>query len=90
MDLLRQDEAWSEVTSKKKKGKKAPLADSTNTTSGDNDAFKSATPVAAPKAKAPVNGTNKNARPAISSGSSFAALTPEETTDDNEEVEWDV
>jgi hypothetical protein len=89
MDLLRQDDAWSEVTGKKKKGKKGPAADSTSA-AGTNEPFKSATPVAASKPNVPVNGTNKNLKPTFSSSSSFAALTPEETTDDNEEVEWDV
>ncbi|KAI1873024.1 uncharacterized protein JN550_003277 [Neoarthrinium moseri] len=82
--VLEDSSAWNEVTSKKgKKGKKgletadAPAAQATP----------SAAP--APVAKAPVNGGYSKSKPALSSNSSFAALTPEETADEVEE-EWEV
>ncbi|KAL7628347.1 hypothetical protein AAE478_002549 [Parahypoxylon ruwenzoriense] len=86
MEMLRQEDSWNEVKTKKK-GKKnhapaetsAPSAPATNGT----------TTASAAKPQAPVNGTKKSIL--TSSSSSFAALTPEET-DDNEEAEkeWDV
>lgn len=83
--MIQQEESWSEVTSKKKKGKKTKdvaAENSANSTSAENDAA---------KPKAAVNGDSKKTRPVVSSGSSFAALTPDETTDDNEvEEEWEV
>ncbi|KAH8676197.1 hypothetical protein BX600DRAFT_196861 [Xylariales sp. PMI_506] len=81
---LLKDEGWNEVPAKKgKKTKKA--GDSSDALSTPVTA-----PAPAPKAvRAPLNGS-KTARTALSSSSSFAALTPEETTDDNEEQEWDV
>ncbi|KAK7757148.1 hypothetical protein SLS62_000696 [Diatrype stigma] len=92
MELLRQEESWSEVKTKKK-GKKNTSTEAsttpvppTNGTNGTNGA--SATP--SNKSSAPSGGVAK--RPIItSSSSSFAALTPEET-DDNDDVEqeWDV
>ncbi|KAI5862574.1 hypothetical protein GGS23DRAFT_82537 [Durotheca rogersii] len=85
MEMIRQEDSWSEVKTKKKGKKKeapgetsAPSVPATNGTGG----------APAAKASVPVNGTNKKP---ITSNSSFAALTPEET-EDNEEVEqeWDV
>ncbi|KAI1244655.1 hypothetical protein MGN70_014531 [Eutypa lata] len=89
MEMLRQEESWSEVKTKKK-GKKnvasepstAPVA-LTNGTNGVS---------AAPVSKPSIPAAAVTKRPIItSSSSSFAALTPEET-DDNDDVEreWDV
>ncbi|KAI1094249.1 hypothetical protein F5B19DRAFT_72011 [Rostrohypoxylon terebratum] len=85
MEMLRQEDSWNEVKTKKKGKKKgvsgetsAPSAPATNGGS---------TPTAKPSA--PVNGTNK--KPILtSSSSSFAALTPEGTDDNDDEEEWDV
>jgi hypothetical protein len=80
--VMEDSSAWSEVTSKKtKKGKKADVDTPTNPTPT------AAAPAAAAPVKAPLNGSSK-AKPALSSGSSFAALTPEET--DEVEEEWEV
>ncbi|KAI8962269.1 hypothetical protein F5Y11DRAFT_197862 [Daldinia sp. FL1419] len=88
MELLRQEDSWNEVKTKKK-GKKrdAPTDASTPSTSATNGGSATSTPTV--KAPAPVNGTKK---PILtSSSSSFAALTPEETDDnEEEEKEWDV
>ncbi|KAI0010996.1 hypothetical protein F4779DRAFT_263266 [Xylariaceae sp. FL0662B] len=88
MEMLRQEDSWNEVKTKKK-GKKRDASVETPTpataTNGGNNAT---TPNA--QTRAPTNGITK--KPIVtSSSSSFAALTPEET-DDNEEVEkeWDV
>ncbi|CAJ2512988.1 Uu.00g011070.m01.CDS01 [Anthostomella pinea] len=88
MELLRQEDSWNEVKTKKKGKKKDGSADNTASAApangGDN-----ATPSASIKSRPAVNGAKK---PILtSSSSSFAALTPEET-DDNDEVEkeWDV
>ncbi|KAI1403072.1 hypothetical protein F4819DRAFT_253122 [Hypoxylon fuscum] len=84
MEMLRQEDSWNEVKTKKKgKKKDAPVEASAPATNGSNNA----TPVVKPSA--PVNGTKK---PILtSSSSSFAALTPEETDDnEDEEKEWDV
>lgn len=86
LEMAIQDSAWNEVTSKKSKKGKKPKDSAAESTSNDENA-----PLAAAaKPKAPVNGDSKKSKPALSSGSSFAALAPEETTDDNdeEEVEW--
>ncbi|KAI1375661.1 hypothetical protein F4677DRAFT_113178 [Hypoxylon crocopeplum] len=84
MELLRQEDSWNEVKTKKK-GKKrdAPVETPAPTTNGGSV---TTTPTVKP---APVNGTKK---PILtSSSSSFAALTPEETDDnEEEEKEWDV
>lgn len=72
--------AWSEVTNKKtKKGKRSDEAVAEKPLSA-------LTP--APVSQAPVH-VNKS-KPALSSHSSFAALTPEETADDEVEEEWEV
>lgn len=90
LQLIQEDDAWNQVTSKKKKGKKAEDS-STNLVSAESRPATSAPPAAEPKSKAPVNGVNKNLKPALTSNSSFAALTPEETADDDDdEVEWEV
>lgn len=83
MEMLRQEDSWSEVKTKKK-GKKKDLSGETSSSAPATNG--GSTPTAKPSA--PVNGTNK--KPILtSSSSSFAALTPEET-DDNDEEEWDV
>ncbi|KAH9904177.1 hypothetical protein F4778DRAFT_780855 [Xylariomycetidae sp. FL2044] len=93
MEMLRHEESWNEVKTKKKgrKNNGNVAADTSSTfvpaTNGTNGT--SWNPPVKPPVKAPVNGTKK---PILtSSSSSFAALTPEET-DDNDEVEkeWDV
>ncbi|KAI4869982.1 hypothetical protein F4820DRAFT_316974 [Hypoxylon rubiginosum] len=88
MELLRQEDSWSEVKTKKK-GKKRDASVETPTPSAQavNGAGNVATAPAA-KPAAPVNGTKKPIL--VSSNSSFAALTPEETDDNEEEKEWDV
>lgn len=83
MELLRQEDSWSEVKTKKK-GKKRDSSVETQTPSAQ--ATNGASNVATTKPAAPINGTKKPIL--VSSNSSFAALTPE-GTDDNEE-EWDV
>ncbi len=90
MEMLRQEESWNEVKTKKKGKKKDPALEAsanpvalTNGTNGASAATNN-------KTLAPSVGSTK--RPIItSSSSSFAALTPEET-DDNDDVEkeWDV
>lgn len=79
--------AWNEVTTKKgKKGKKTQEA------APEYAAKAPAAPAAqapTPVARSTVNG-NKS-KPALSSNSSFAALAPEETADDDDvEEEWEV
>ncbi|KAJ2987347.1 hypothetical protein NUW58_g4558 [Xylaria curta] len=86
LEMIRQEDSWSEVKTKKKGKKK------------DTPAEASATPVQPPNGNTavatvasskPTNGVKK---PIItSSSSSFAALTPEEAGDDDEEPEqeWD-
>ncbi|KAK7992526.1 hypothetical protein PG988_001320 [Apiospora saccharicola] len=87
MKLLQDEDSWNEVTTKKsKRGKKA-----TDMSASTENVAETATPTTAPASKAPVNGNSKSTKPALSSNSSFAALTPDETTDDNEiEEEWEV
>ncbi|KAI2472107.1 hypothetical protein F4781DRAFT_29865 [Annulohypoxylon bovei var. microspora] len=89
MEMLRQEDSWNEVKTKKKgKGKKKDVSGETSAPSAPATNGGS-TPTAKPSA--PVNGTNK--KPILtSSSSSFAALTPEETddNDEEEEKEWDV
>ncbi|KAI1759665.1 hypothetical protein GGR53DRAFT_131235 [Hypoxylon sp. FL1150] len=83
MELLRLEDSWSEVKTKKK-GKKRDSSVETSTPSAQTT--NGASNVGATKPAAPINGTKKPIL--VSSNSSFAALTPE-GTDDNEE-EWDV
>ncbi|KAI0025521.1 hypothetical protein F4780DRAFT_338370 [Xylariomycetidae sp. FL0641] len=87
MEMVRDAEDWSEVKTKKSRKRKDNSTEPASTPSANNG--NSAAPAANAKARAPVNGTRK---PILnSSSSSFAALTPDET-DDNEEAEqeWDV
>ncbi|KAK7976715.1 hypothetical protein PG990_008561 [Apiospora arundinis] len=87
--LLQDEDSWNEVTSKKsKKGKKA--SDSTTNLASTEDLPSTAAPAAAPATKAPVNGHSKSTKPALTSNSSFAALTPDEPADDEIEEEWEV
>ncbi|ETS86696.1 hypothetical protein PFICI_00524 [Pestalotiopsis fici W106-1] len=82
--VMEDSSAWNEVTTKKsKKGKK--------TQEFAPEPATSATPIqaSAPAAKTAVNGSKS--KPALSSHSSFAALAPEETADDDDvEEEWEV
>ncbi|KAI1661070.1 hypothetical protein F4813DRAFT_349412 [Daldinia decipiens] len=87
MELLRQEDSWNEVKTKKK-GKKKDASADVSASSAPATNGRSATSTPTVKAPAPVNGTKK---PILtSSNSSFAALTPEETDDIDEEKEWDV
>ncbi|RYC62581.1 hypothetical protein CHU98_g3634 [Xylaria longipes] len=87
LEMIRQEDSWNEVKTKKKGKKKdaaveAPTASSQS--ANDN------TPATTTASSKPANGTKK---PILtSSSSSFAALTPEEADDDDEEPEqeWDV
>ncbi|KAI0111642.1 hypothetical protein F4814DRAFT_362321 [Daldinia grandis] len=85
MELLRQEDSWNEVKTKKK-GKKKDASDVSGPSAPATNG-RSATSTSTVKAPAPINGTKKPIL--VSSNFSFAALTPEET-DDNEEKEWDV
>lgn len=86
LEMLRQEDSWSEVKTKKKGKKKDSGVDSPAATSQPTNG--NATPVPTASSK-PVNGTQ---RPTFTSnGSSFAALAPEGVDDDDEpEQEWDV
>ncbi|KAI0852886.1 hypothetical protein F5Y00DRAFT_226292 [Daldinia vernicosa] len=87
MELLRQENSWNEVKTKKK-GKKKDASADVSAPSAPATNGRSATSTPTVKAPVPVNGTKK---PILtSSNSSFAALTPEETDDNEEEKEWDV
>ncbi|KAK8044265.1 hypothetical protein PG993_004289 [Apiospora rasikravindrae] len=91
MKLLQDEDSWNEVTTKKSKRGKKATDSSANLASSTENVAATATPAAAPAPKAPVNGNSKTTKPTLSSSSSFAALTPDETTDDNEiEEEWEV
>ncbi|KAI1820039.1 hypothetical protein F4861DRAFT_92361 [Xylaria intraflava] len=87
LEMIRQEDSWSEVKTKKKGKKKngaveAP-APSSQPTNGDS----------APATTASYKPANGAKKPIITSNSSsFAALTPEEAGDDEEEPEeeWDV
>lgn len=87
LKMIQDEEAWNEVTSKKKKSKQ-PVADSPAVSTPAENGVSTSASAAAPKA--PVNG--KQSKPLLSSNSSFAALTPDETTNDESEVEeeWEV
>ncbi|KAI2616486.1 hypothetical protein GGR54DRAFT_631640 [Hypoxylon sp. NC1633] len=84
MEMLRQEDSWNEVKTKKKgKKKDTPVEASVPSTNGGSAV--TTPPVNRPT---PVNG---NKKPLLtSSNSSFAALTPEGTDDNEEEEEWDV
>lgn len=87
LKMIQDEEAWNEVTSKKKKSKQ-PVADSpAASTPAENGVSTSASAAAA---QAPANG--KQSKPLLTSNSSFAALTPDETANDESEVEeeWEV
>ncbi|KAI0206221.1 hypothetical protein F4808DRAFT_111229 [Astrocystis sublimbata] len=85
LEMLRQEDSWNEVKTKKK-GKKKDAAAETPTTPNQPANGDTATTTTASTLK-PVNGTKK---PVLtSSSSSFAALTPEEAEDELEQ-EWDV
>ncbi|KAI0841083.1 hypothetical protein F5Y06DRAFT_212978 [Hypoxylon sp. FL0890] len=88
MEMLRQEDSWNEVKTKKK-GKKKDVSAETSATTAPATNGGNAAATSAVKPLAPVNGAKK---PILtSSSSSFAALTPEETDDnDEEEKEWDV
>lgn len=83
LKMIQDEEAWNEVTSKKKKSKQ-PVADSPAASTPAENGVSTSAP------KAPVNG--KHSKPLLSSNSSFAALTPDETANDESEVEeeWEV
>ncbi|KAI1116797.1 hypothetical protein F5Y14DRAFT_448594 [Nemania sp. NC0429] len=85
LEMIRQEDSWNEVKTKKKKGKKKGAAAETPAASSQpTNGNSTAAPLATSK---PVNGAKK---PIItSSNSSFAALIPEGAGDDDGE-EWDV
>ena len=89
MEMLRQEESWSEVKTKKRgKKKDAPAPEASAASAPATNGTNGTSTTTSNNTQAP-NTTSK--RPIIaSSSSSFAALTPEETEDDNEEKEWDV
>lgn len=83
--VIEDSSAWNEVSSKKsKKGKK----ESSEPAAKAPSVLPVVPQSSAPVTKGPANG-NKS-KPALSSHSSFAALAPEETADDEEEQEWEV
>ncbi|KAI1298824.1 hypothetical protein F5Y03DRAFT_258668 [Xylaria venustula] len=86
LEMLRQEDSWNEVKTKKK-GKKKDATSETGVASSQ-PTNNNTTSITTANAK-PANGAKK---PILtSSSSSFAALTPEETADDEEqEEEWDV
>lgn len=87
LKMIQDEEAWNEVTSKKKKSKQ-PVADSPAVSTPAENGVSTSASAAAPKAA--VNG--KQSKPLLTSNSSFAALTPDETANDESEVEeeWEV
>ncbi|KAI0171938.1 hypothetical protein GGR52DRAFT_447948 [Hypoxylon sp. FL1284] len=87
MELLRQEDSWSEVKTKKKGKKKDSSAETQAPSAQASNGASNVTAAPAAKPAAPVNGTKK---PALTTtNSSFAALTSE-GADDDEEEEWDV
>ncbi|KAI1196057.1 hypothetical protein F5X97DRAFT_224232 [Nemania serpens] len=87
LEMIRQEDSWNEVKTKKKGKKKGAAVETSAASSQPVNGNTTAAPSASSK---PVNGAKK---PIItSSNSSFAALTPEEAGDDDEEPEqeWDV
>lgn len=87
LEMIRQEDSWNEVKTKKKGKKKGAAVETPATSSQPANGNTTAATSANSK---PVNGAKK---PIItSSNSSFAALTPEEAGDDDEEPEqeWDV
>jgi hypothetical protein len=90
LEMLRQEDSWNEVKTKKK-GKKKDAAVETPAVSSQQPADSNSA-IAATTSSKPVNGAKK---PVLTStGSSFAALTPVEADDDDDEEEqeqeWDV
>ncbi|KAI1172406.1 hypothetical protein F4777DRAFT_516571 [Nemania sp. FL0916] len=87
LEMIRQEDSWNEVKTKKKGKKKDATVPSPAT---PNQPATSSTPVAPTTSFKPINGTKK---PTLTSNnSSFAALTTDEADDDEEEPEqeWDV
>ncbi|KAI3332687.1 hypothetical protein F4824DRAFT_474711 [Ustulina deusta] len=87
LEMIRQEDSWNEVKTKKK-GKKKDAANETAVASSQPANGNTAATTTTANSKQ----TNGAKKPIISSSSSsFAALTPEETADDEEpEEEWDV
>lgn len=84
LEMLRQEDSWNEVKTKKRGKKKEAATENSTPQQSTNGTTAAAVP--APK---PANGVKKPIL--VSSSSSFAALTPEEAEDDDEpEQEWDV
>ncbi|KAI0533920.1 hypothetical protein GGR58DRAFT_85434 [Xylaria digitata] len=84
LEMIRQEDLWNEVKTKKKGKKKDATTEVSVTPSQPTNGNRAATATSKP--------TNGSKKPIItSSSSSFAALTPEEV-DDNDEIEeeWDV
>ncbi|KAI0490160.1 hypothetical protein F4859DRAFT_463807 [Xylaria cf. heliscus] len=87
LEMIRQEDSWNEVKTKKKGKKKDAAVEASTSSSQSTNGNTAAATTASSK---PANGTKK---PIItSSSSSFAALTPEEVDDDDDEPEqeWDV
>ncbi|KAI0098757.1 hypothetical protein GGR51DRAFT_537383 [Nemania sp. FL0031] len=86
LEMIRQEDSWNEVKTKKKGKKKDTSAETSATLSQPTNGNTAAITTASSK---PANSAKK---PTItSSSSSFAALTPDEIDDDEEpEEEWDV
>lgn len=87
LEMIRQEDSWNEVKTKKKGKKKDAAVETSGASSQPVNGNTTAAPSAITK---PVNGAKK---PIITtSNSSFAALTPEGAGDDDEEAEqeWDV
>ncbi|TGJ83213.1 hypothetical protein E0Z10_g5563 [Xylaria hypoxylon] len=84
LEMIRQEDSWNEVKTKKKGKKKGAAIEASIPSSQPTNGNSSAT-----ASSKPANGTKK---PILtSSNSSFAALTPEEADDDEDiEEEWDV
>lgn len=85
MEILRDTEAWSTVTTKKSKGKKKEKTPEPESEPVSVQAEPAAPPTVQ-TAKPKVNGSGKPAKP-FTQQSSFAALS---VKDEPEEVEWDV
>ncbi|KAI1816948.1 hypothetical protein GGS20DRAFT_134443 [Poronia punctata] len=84
LEMILQEDSWNEVKTKKKGKKKDAVT--------ENQAPAAASVPSTERAAAPAKPVNGTKKPAVTStNSSFAALTPEETADDDEpEEEWDV
>ncbi|KAI0876864.1 hypothetical protein GGS24DRAFT_196970 [Hypoxylon argillaceum] len=86
LEMIRQEDSWNEVKTKKKGKKKDTAADVSATSGQPTNSNTAATTTSSSK---PASGVKK---PILtSSSSSFAALTPDEADDDEEsEQEWEV